>query len=136
MVWTAETRAKVGALGLGARLTDAQWAVFAEFLPPPKTGGRPAKTDRRLALDGILHVLRSGCQWRMLPPQFPPWQTVYGLFRTWTKAAVWDQALGTLRERARAAAGRNPQPSAAIIDSQSVKTTEKGGSAGMTPARS
>jgi putative transposase len=135
MVWTAETRAKVGALGLGARLTDAQWVVFAEFLPPPKTGGRPAKTDRRLALDGILHVRRSGCQWRLLPAMFPPWQTVYGLFRAWTKAGVWDQALCALRERARAAAGRNPQPSVAIIDSQSVKTTEKGGSAVTTPAR-
>lgn len=135
MVWTVESRAKVGELGLGARLSDEQYAVFAEFLPAPKTGGRPAKTDRRLALDGILHVLRTGCQWRMLPAEFPPWQTTYGFFRAWSAAGVWDKALRELRQRARRAAGRDGEPSAAIIDSQSVKTTEKGGAAAMMPAR-
>lgn len=134
MVWTAETRAKVGELGLGVRLTDAEYAIFAEFLPPPKSGGRPATTDRRLALDGILHVLRTGCQWRMLPAVFPPWQTTYGFFRAWSAAGVWDKALGELRRRARQAAGREEEPSAAIIDSQSVKTTEKGGLAVTMPA--
>ena len=132
MVWTVETRAKVGELGLGARLSDAQYAVFSEFIPPPKRGGRPAKTDLRLALDGVLHVLRTGCQWRMLPPQFPPWQTTYGLFRKWTAAGVWDAALVALNQQVRLASGRQAEPSAAIIDSQSVKTTEKRGSAGTT----
>jgi len=134
MVWTAETRAKVGDLGLGARMSDAQYAVFARFLPPPKTGGRPSKTDRRLVLDGILHVLRTGCQWRMLPAGFPPWQTTYGFFRAWTQAGVWEAALSELRKQARRAAGREEEPSAAIIDSQSVKTTEKGAPAAMMPA--
>ena len=135
MAWTTQTRAAVGDLGLGARLTDAEYAVFARFIPPPKTGGRPAKTDLRLALEGMLHILRSGCQWRLLPPQFPPWQTTYGLFRAWTAAGVWEKALVALREEARRAAGREACPSAAIIDSQSVKTTEKGGYAATMPAR-
>ena len=134
MSWTKDTRAKVGDLGLGARLTDAQYAVFARFLPPPKSGGRPAKTDRRLALEGVLHVLRSGCQWRLLPAGFPPWQTTYGFFRAWTQAGVWERALKELRQQARTAAGREAEPSAAIIDSQSVKTTEKGGLAATMPA--
>lgn len=135
MVWTAESRAKVGELGLGARLTDAEYAVFAAFLPPSKPGGRPSKTDRRLVLDGILHVLRSGCQWRLLPAEYPPWQTTYGFFRAWTRAGVWDEALRALRAQARQAAGRAAEPSAAIVDSQSVRTTEKGGRAAMMPAR-
>ena len=135
MVWTAETRKEVGELGLGARLSDAQYAVFVRFLPPAKTGGRPSKTDRRRVLDGILHVLRTGCQWRMLPAGFPPWQTTYGFFRAWSRAGVWGAALTELREQARRAAGRDAEPSAAIIDSQSVKTTEKGGLAATMPAR-
>lgn len=135
MVWTVESRKRVGELGLGARLSDAQYAVFARFLPAPKTGGRPSKTDRRLVLDGILHVLRAGCQWRMLPACFPPWQTTYGFFRAWSRAGVWERALTELRKQARRAGGRDEEPSAAIIDSQSVKTTEKGGSAAMMPAR-
>jgi putative transposase len=129
MAWTAETRAKVGELGLGARLSDAEYAVFDPFLPRPKGGGRPSKTDRRLVLDAMLHVLRTGCQWRMLPDEFPPWQTVYGFFRAWTAAGVWEKALAALRAVARSGEGREREPSAAIIDSQTVKTTEKGGRA-------
>ena len=135
MAWTVESRAKVGELGLGARLSDAQYAIFAGFLPRPKAGGRPSTTDRRLVLDGILHVLRTGCQWRLLPSVFPPWQTTYGFFRAWSRAGVWEAALTELRQQARCAAGHHDQPSAAIIDSQSVKTTEKGGSAATMPAR-
>jgi len=135
MVWTAETRKKVGELGLGARLSDAEYALIVRFLPAPKSGGRPSKTDPRLVFDGILHVLRTGCQWRMLPEIFPPWQTVYGFFRAWLRAGVLDRALRELRKQARRAAGHDEEPSAAIIDSQSVKTTEKGGRAALMPAR-
>jgi putative transposase len=135
MGWTVESRKKVGELGLGARLSDTEYTIFSRFLPEPKIGGRPSKTDRRLVLDGILHVLRTGCQWRMLPTGFPPWQTVYGFFRAWSRAGVWEKALTELRKQARRAAGRDPEPSAAIIDSQSVKTTEKGANAAMMRAR-
>ena len=134
MGWTREGRAKVGDLGLGAALTDAQWEIVRPFLPSPKHGGRPARTDPRGVVAAILHVLRTGIQWRHLPPQFPPWQTVYGYFRAWTKAGVWETALVGLREAARTAAGRQADPSVAIIDSQSVKTTQKGGSAAMMRA--
>ena len=135
MAWTAETRKKVGELGLGARLSDAEYALVRRFLPVPKTGGRPSKTDPRLVLDAILHVLRTGCQWRMLPEIFPPWQTVYGFFRAWLRSGVLDAALRELRKEARLAAGHDAEPSAAIIDSQSVRTTEKGGFAAMTLAK-
>ena len=135
MGWTATGRQLVGDVGVGSRLSDAEYAVFAAFLPSPKPGGRPSHTDRREVLDGILFVLRTGCQWRHLPAAFPPWQTTYGFFRNWTKAGVWQEALEALRSRARLAEGREAEPSVAIIDSQSVKTTEKGGLAATTPAR-
>jgi len=108
MAWTVESRKKVGELGLGARLSDAEYAIFSCFLPEPKTGGRPSKTDRQLVLDAILYVLRTGCQWRMLPVDFPPWQTTYGFFRAWSQAGVWEKALAELRKQARRAAGRDP----------------------------
>jgi putative transposase len=135
MAWTKHTRAAVGDLGLGARLSDTQYALFAQYLPAARPGGRRRTTDLRLVLDGVLHVLRTGCQWRFLPADFPPWQTTYSYFRDWTKAGVWQIALTALREQARQAAGHDAQPSATIIDSQSVKTTEKGGCAVTMPAR-
>lgn len=134
MAWTAESRAKVGALGLGATLSDAQYALIAGFLPPAKRGGRRERTDRRRTLEAIFYVMRTGCQWRKLPAEFPPWPTVYGFFRRWTAAGVWENALVALRVQAREAAGRPGEPSAAILDSQSVKTTEKGGRGAMMPA--
>jgi putative transposase len=83
----------------------------------------------------MLYVLRSGGAWRLLPHEFPPWQTVYDYFRQWRRDGTWEQINAALRERVRVRAGRDPQPSGAILDSQSVKTTEKGGSGATTGAK-
>jgi len=116
-------------------LTDAQWAILEPHVPPPKPGGRPPKHTRRELVDAMLYVLRGGIAWRLLPHEFPPWQTVYHYFRIWRDDGSWERINAALRERARARAGRDPQPSGAILDSQSVKTTEKGGLAAMTAGR-
>ncbi len=135
MVWTLETRHRVGDVGCGGRVSDAEFALLSPMLPPAKPGGRPRTTELRSVLDGLFHVLRTGCQWRHLPAAYPPWQTVYGYWRAFITAGVWDEMLHVLRMAAREAEGREASPSAAIIDSQSVKTTERGGRAAGMPAR-
>ena len=116
-------------------LTDAQWAELAPLVPAPKPGGRPAKHGRREVVDAVLYVLRNGNAWRALPHDYPPWQTVYGYFRAWRRDGTWERIQDALRRRVRAKAGRDPEPSAAILDSQSVRTTEQGGPAATTRAR-
>lgn len=108
-------------------LSDAEWLILEPLIPAAKPGGRPRTVDMREIVNGIYYVLRSGCAWRMLPHDFPPWQTVYGYFRRWRKDGVWEQMNDALREAIRLQAGRQAEPSAAIIDSQSVKTTETKG---------
>jgi transposase len=101
--------------------SDEQWAIIEPLLPPARTGGRPEKHPRRAIVDAILYVVRAGCAWRQLPADFPPWQTVYWYFNQWEQARVTEKILPVVRAQLRVQEGRNPQPSAGLIDSQSVK---------------
>jgi putative transposase len=136
-MWTPEDRALVGDFGSGQALSDEQYRLIEPLIPPPKPGGRPRTTDMRQLLDGLFYVVRTGCQWRHLPPVFPPWPTVYRYFRTFLEAGVWESIRHHLVTMLREQEGREPSPTVAIIDTQSVKTTEKGGRAAtMRPKRS
>jgi len=108
-------------------LSDAEWALLAPLLPPEKSGGRHRENDLREVLNGIRYVLRTGAAWRHVPHEFPHWNLCYQWFRRWREDGSWQCWQAVLRERVRQQLGRNVQPSAAILDSQSVKTTEKGG---------
>jgi transposase len=108
-------------------LSDAEWGCLEPHLPAPKAYGRPRLHGPREILDAIFYVLKSGCAWRLLPHDFPPWRTVYHYFRAWRLSGLWERMHSALRERVRVRLERNPQPSAAIVDSQSVKTTGVGG---------
>ena len=113
--------------------TDKEWAVIEPLLPVQKTG-RPRKYSQREMLNAILYIVRSGCSWRMLPHDLPPWKAVYAYFRKLQREGVWLQVNRHLHEEVRLAAGREAHPSTLIVDSQSVKTTEKGDLVATTEA--
>src|SRR5215207_7053895 len=108
-------------------LSDAEWSCIEGHLPTPENVGRPRVHSLREILNAIFYIVRAGCPWRLLPYEFPPWKTVYHYFRFWRLDGTWDRLHRVLRERVRVRIGRNSQPSAAIVDSQSVKTTGVGG---------
>jgi len=108
-------------------LSDAEWSCLEPHLPAPEANGRPRLHSPRKILDAILYVLKSGCAWRLLPHDFPPWKTVYHYFRSWRLDGTWERMHLALRKRMRVRLERDPQPSAAIVDSQSIKTTGVGG---------
>lgn len=111
-------------------LTDEQWAILQPLIPTAKPGGRPRKYPMRLVLNALFYHTRQGGSWRALPHDFPPWKTVYNYFQAWIRDGTWQRFLDTLRARVRAQAGRAATPSAAAIDSQSVKTAEGGAAVG------
>lgn len=116
-------------------LTDGQWRLIEPLLPKAKPGGRPRSTDLRRIVNGILYLVRAGCSWRMLPHDFGPWPTVYDYFRRYRRDGTWQRIHDRLHVQVRLEAGREASPSAAIIDSQSVKTAEKGGTGDMMRER-
>ena len=108
-------------------LTDREWKLLEPLIPKPKRGGRPIKHPRRIILNAIFFLNRSGCQWDMLPKDFPPKSTVFDCFSAWRQSGLWEKLNHALRVKVRVAEGRNPSPTAAILDSQSVKGAEQGG---------
>ena len=136
-MWMPADRALVGDFGSGQALTDDQFRLLEPLILPAKPGGRPRTTDIRCLLDGLFYLVRTGCQWRHLPPPpaFPPWPTVYSYMRAFLRDGVWESIRHHLVVMLREGAGREASPTATIVDTQSVKTTESGGPRGWDAAK-
>jgi len=116
-------------------LKNAEWELIRHELPAPKARGRRRRTDLRAVVNAIFYLLDNGCKWRALPHDYPKWQVVYAYFRAWQKNGLWTRLNDQLREQVRQQNGREAQPSGAILDAQSVKTTKKGGRGATTLAK-
>src|ERR1700712_1836200 len=132
-MWTPTTRAQHSRAGLryGSDVTDAEWAILSPFLPAPRTCGCPRKWEMREIVNAIFYVLRGGIAWSLLPKDFPPWPTAYRWFARFRDDGTWERINHHLVMLDRERAGREASPTAAVIDSQSVKTTESGGIRGF-----
>jgi putative transposase len=116
-------------------VTDDEWQVMEPLIPPAKSGGRPRGVDLREIINDIRYVLSAGCAWRLVPYDLPPWETLSASCRRWKEDGTWERINDTLRQRLRHRSGRHQEPCGAILDNQTVKTTELGGSRAMMPAR-
>src|SRR5215218_8869878 len=136
-MWTPTTRRHHSRMGLryASDLTDAEWALLEPLLPPPCDQGRPRSWPMREVVNAIFYVMRSGCPWRLLPSDFPPWRTVYRWFAAWRDEGLFERVNHVLVMADRACSGREASPTAAVIDSQSVKTSESGGPRGYDAAK-
>ena len=137
MPWTKITRVKYqrNRLRYASDLTDREWALIVRQMPPRQWLGRPRTVDLREVVQAIFYILSTGCQWRALPKEFPPYSTVQGYFYAWRDTGRWQRIVEVLVRRARRKLGRKPKPTAAVLDSQTASTTEAGGPRGFDPGK-